>query len=188
VSGAGSGDVPVGTHADGAGVEGAGVEGAGVEDPGVEDPGVEDPGRDPASLRIVEVESVFADLPGQRGVVVLQERDESAGRRLAFAIGLADASALAHAVAQVPSPRPFVHDLVARVTRAFDLEITAVRIVGRRGQTYFAQLDVRGSSGAETFPCRPSDGLGLALRQPIPAPVLVDERLFAVDDDVACSP
>lgn len=158
-----------------------------ADEPGVGDCGAEDdPLRDPVALRIVEVESVFADLPGQRGVVVLQERDESAGRRLVFAIGLADASALAHVVAGVPPPRPFVHDLVARVSRVFDLEITSVRIVGRRGQTYYAELDVRGSSGAETFPCRPSDGLGLALRQAVPAPILVDERLFDGEGDVAC--
>ncbi len=167
-------------------------DGAEADEPRFEEvPGADaDPRRGPVSLRIVEVASVFADLPGQRGVVVLQERDESASRQLAFAVGLADASALAHAVAQAPPPRPFVHDLVARVTRAFDLEITYVRIVGHRGQTYHAELDVRGSSGVETFPCRPSDGLGLALRQPVPAPILVDERLFADgdDDDVACSP
>lgn len=139
----------------------------------------------PSPLCIVEIASVDADLPRQRAVVVLRERDERADRQLAFAIGLVDASALAYAVHGARPPRPGVHDLASRVVQAFDLEVVAVRLVGRQGQTYFAEVDVRGPSGTETFPCRPSDGLGLAIRQPVPAPMLVDERLFAVDGDVA---
>jgi bifunctional DNase/RNase len=33
--------------------------------------------------------------------------------------------------------------------------------------------------------CRPSDGLVLALRMPVPAPILVDERLLEGSGDVA---
>jgi bifunctional DNase/RNase len=36
--------------------------------------------------------------------------------------------------------------------------------------------------------CRPSDGLVLALRMPVPAPVLVDERLLEDGGDVAPLP
>ncbi len=166
---AGPVDAPVGAQPDGTGADGH-------------------PRSGPSRLCIVEVESVVADLPGQRAVVVLRERDERVDRQVAFAIGLADASALAYAVRRARPPRPVVHDLAARVVQAFDVEVVAVRLVGRRGQTYFAEVDVRGPAGIETFPCRPSDGLGLAIRQPVPAPILVDERLFAADGDVASTP
>ncbi len=40
------------------------------------------------------------------------------------------------------------------------------------------------TSGRERVDCRPSDGLVLALRMPVPAPILVDERLLEVFGDV----
>ena len=39
-------------------------------------------------------------------------------------------------------------------------------------------------NGRERIACRPSDGLVLALRMPVPAPILVDERLLEGSGDV----
>jgi bifunctional DNase/RNase len=39
-------------------------------------------------------------------------------------------------------------------------------------------------TGRELIDCRPSDGLVLALRMPVPAPVLVDERLLEDGGDI----
>jgi len=39
--------------------------------------------------------------------------------------------------------------------------------------------------GREVLDCRPSDGIVLALRMPVPAPILVDERLLDDAGDVA---
>ena len=38
--------------------------------------------------------------------------------------------------------------------------------------------------GRERVDCRPSDGIVLALRMPVPAPILVDERLLDQVGDV----
>jgi bifunctional DNase/RNase len=38
--------------------------------------------------------------------------------------------------------------------------------------------------GRECVDCRPSDGLVLALRMPVPAPILADERLLETLGDV----
>ena len=38
--------------------------------------------------------------------------------------------------------------------------------------------------GRERVDCRPSDGIVLALRMPVPAPILVDERLLEEAGDV----
>jgi bifunctional DNase/RNase len=43
-------------------------------------------------------------------------------------------------------------------------------------------------AGRELVDCRPSDGLVLALRMPVPAPILVDERLLEEGGDVAPVP
>jgi bifunctional DNase/RNase len=42
--------------------------------------------------------------------------------------------------------------------------------------------------GRERMPCRPSDGLVLALRMPVPAPILADERLLEQPGDVTPQP
>ena len=39
--------------------------------------------------------------------------------------------------------------------------------------------------GRERVDCRPSDGIVLALRMPVPAPILVDERLLEDLGDLA---
>ncbi len=132
---------------------------------------------------MVVVASVTLDLPGQHPTVVLREI-EAPRRQLAFHVSLADGTALAHAHRRVATPRPLTHELVADVLAGFDVDVVAVRLVGRVGQLHFAELDLRGRNARRVFSCRPSDGLALALRQPVPVPLLVDARLFEVDGDV----
>ena len=62
--------------------------------------------------------------------------------------------------------------------------MVAVRLVGRQGAVYFAELDLRGKDARAVFSCRPSDALTVALLQPVPAPILIDARLFEAIGDV----
>jgi bifunctional DNase/RNase len=62
--------------------------------------------------------------------------------------------------------------------------VVAVRLVGRRGSIYFAELDLRGRTGRSVLSARPSDALTLALLQPVPAPILIDVRLLEDAGDV----
>ncbi len=64
------------------------------------------------------------------------------------------------------------------------IDVIALRLVGREEGVYLAELDLMTPSGRERVDCRPSDGLVLALRMPVPAPVLVDERLLDSSGDV----
>ena len=48
-----------------------------------------------------------------------------------------------------------------------------------------AELDLMTPAGRKQVDCRPSDGIVLALRMPVPAPVLADERLLEEAGDVA---
>ena len=84
----------------------------------------------------------------------------------------------------LPTPRPGTHELTGDVLSRFDVDIVAVRLVGRAGGIYFAELDLRGRDRHSIHACRPSDGLTLALRQAVPAPILVDLRLWEPDGDV----
>ncbi len=129
------------------------------------------------------VADVSVELPSQYPTVVIREV-ESPRRQLSFAIGLQDGVGLSHALRRIPTPRPLTYELVADVLHGFDIDVVAVRLVGRQGQTYFAELDLRGRSGRNVYSCRPTDALTLALRQSVPVPILVDARLFEDPGDV----
>jgi hypothetical protein len=134
--------------------------------------------------RMAIVTSVTVDLPVQHPTVVLRET-ESPRRQLSFSVGLQDGIAISHALRRIPTPRPLTHELVADILQAFDIDVVAVRLVGRQGSTYFAELDLRGRNGRSVQSCRPSDAVTIALRQPVPVPILIDARLFEVLGDVA---
>jgi hypothetical protein len=176
--------------ADGAGSAGISGPAAPIEAPvdPEEATGVADPEPvAPASMgeyRMAIVTTVTVDLPVQHPTVVLRET-ESPRRQLSFSVGLQDGVAISHALRRIPTPRPLTHELVADILLAFDIDVVAVRLVGRQGSTYFAELDLRGRTGRSVQSCRPSDALTIALRQPVPVPILIDSRLFEVLGDVA---
>jgi uncharacterized protein len=172
--GAGGGNGPLGPTAQGA-------DGAPASTPVPAHPTARAPVEQ--AFRIVKVASVDLDLPEQFPLVSLEEV-EPAHRKLAFRIGMAEGVALAHVLGGTAAARPLTHDLFAQVLQRFGIDILAVRLTGRRGSTYLAELDLLGPDGRRVLPCRPSDGICLALRRPVPAPVLVDERLLASTDDV----
>ncbi|MGD0312413.1 MAG: bifunctional nuclease domain-containing protein [Acidimicrobiales bacterium] len=152
-----------------------------------EEPGVPSPPAETAPVtdfRLALVVSVNVDLPNQHPTVILRE-SESPRRQLSFSIGLQDAVVLTHAMRRIPTPRPLTHELLSQVLQGFDIDVVAVRLVGRQGSVYFAELDLRGRTGRTVYSCRPSDALTVALLQPVSVPLLIDGRLFEADGDVA---
>ncbi len=147
------------------------------------EPAGDRPDHAPGEFHTALVTSVTVDLPNQHPTVVLRE-NESPRRQLSFSIGLQDAVVLSHALRRIPTPRPLTHELMGAVLDRFDIDIVAVRLVGRAGAVYFAELDLRGRTERSIFSCRPSDGLVLALLHQTPVPILVDQRLFEVSGDV----
>ena len=133
--------------------------------------------------RMALIAAVNVDLPNQHPTVVLRE-SESPRRQLSFSIGFQDAVVLTHAMRRIPTPRPLTHELMSHVLQGFDIDVVAVRLVGRQGAIYFAELDLRGRTGRSVHSCRPSDGLTVALLQPVSVPILIDRRLFEMDGDV----
>ena len=134
-------------------------------------------------FRMMEVASVEMRLPDQYPVLTLVET-EGGSRQLAFRIGLPEAVALSHALAGTMAPRPLTHDLFSDVLERFAVDVVAVRLVGRFGATYLGELDLMGSRGREVVACRPTDGITLAVRQKVRAPILADERLLSTTGDV----
>ena len=147
------------------------------------DDGVIPPPIPPPVFRVMVFEDVSLDLPTQYPVVTLIE-NEPPLRSLVFPVGLAEGTALALALRRMESPRPTTHELFMEVMQRGRIDVIALRLNGRENGNYLAELDVMTPLGRERITCRPSDGLVLALRMPVSAPILVDERLFEEPGDV----
>jgi hypothetical protein len=137
----------------------------------------------PPAYRVMDVEDVTLDLPSQFPLVTLIE-NEPPLRSLTFPIGLTEGTALALALRRMESPRPMTHELFMDVMQRSRVDVIALRLVGRDNGNYLAELDLMAPGGRERVACRPSDGLVLALRMPVSAPILVDERLLEESGDV----
>jgi hypothetical protein len=136
------------------------------------------------TFRVMDVMGVTLDLPDQYPVLTLQEA-EAPLRELSFRIGMAEGVALAYALRRLATPRPLTHELLTTVLQRLGVDVIAVRLIGRQAGTYLAELDLMATRGREVVPCRPTDGIAVALRQAVHAPILADERLLAGTDDVA---
>jgi bifunctional DNase/RNase len=132
---------------------------------------------------VMRLETVEVALPSQFPVITLQEA-EAPFRQLSLPIGMAEGVALAYAHQQVPTPRPLTHELMATVLGRYHVDVIAVRLIGRERGTYLAELDLMGPQAREIVPCRVTDGVTLAHRVGVTAPILCDVRLLESGDDV----
>jgi bifunctional DNase/RNase len=167
-----------------------GSEGGDIHEPAAEaapSAAAVDPGPPPPAYRVMDVESVTLDLPSQYPSVTLIE-SEPPMRTLVFPIGLTEGTALALALRRMTSPRPLTHELFMDVLLRVRIDVIAVRLIGRQNGNYLAELDFMAPQGRERVPCRASDGLVMALRMPVQAPILVDERLLEDGGDVVPQP
>ena len=136
------------------------------------------------SFRVMELEDVSLDLPAQYPSVTLVEA-EPPMRTLVFPVGMTEGTAMALALRHIASRRPMTHELFMDVLERAHIEVIAVRLVGREEGNYLAELDLMTPGGRERVDCRPSDGIVMALRMLVPAPILADERLLEGIGDVA---
>jgi bifunctional DNase/RNase len=126
---------------------------------------------------VVEVVNVSFELPSPSPIVHLLE-EVTPFRSIYFPIGLPEAQSIALAISGEQAPRPTTHDLLVSVLAAAGCEVVAVRITGERGGTILAELDLMGPRGHEVLDCRPTDGIAIALRLPVPAPILCEAGLL----------
>ncbi len=132
---------------------------------------------EPASyvpLRFVDVVMV---LPSLNPIVVLEE-EAGAHRRLSIPIGQAEGAAIAYAARRITTPKPLTHELVVNMMTEFALVLEVVRITEVNGAAYAAEAVVSGPSGTRVIACRPSDGIALALRYPLFAPLVAHESVL----------
>ena len=127
--------------------------------------------------------SAGEDLPVQKYIMILAERDGA--RRLPMWIGPAEATALALALESAEVPRPFTYTLAASLVDAAGSAICEVRITRLIAQVFYAAVIVRGPGGTREVDSRPSDAVNLALVTG--APIRVDSELFNVATPAECA-
>jgi bifunctional DNase/RNase len=135
------------------------------------------------TFRVMDVEDVSVDLPTQYPAVTLVE-SQPPMRALVFPVGMPEGTAMAQALRRMESRRPMTHELFMQVLQRARIDVIALRLTGREEGNLLAELDLMTPGGRERVDCRPSDGIVLALRMPVPAPILVDERLLDQVGDV----
>ena len=129
-------------------------------------------------FRVMELVDVHVPLPATHAVVQLAEK-ESPFRTLSLSIGRAEGAALVAAQDRTLGVRPTTHELFSEVLGRVHTDVIAVRLIGEEGGVFSAELDTMTPRGREIFECRPSDGLILACRQHVAAPILCDASLLS---------
>lgn len=137
----------------------------------------------------MELLDVVLDLPALNPVVVLACVD-APRRVLRFPVGLGEGMALAYALRSVPPPRPLTHELFTTALIGFGISVELVRITGIVGHTLLAEVVLVRQGERHDLECRPSDAIALALRQPLPVPIMVAEEVLseAADPELLPAP
>jgi bifunctional DNase/RNase len=137
----------------------------------------------PDPLAVMLVFDITVELPTPHALLTLREVD-APHRLLVIPIGQPEGTALALAWRGVPTLRPVTHELFSDVLTRLGATIDAVRLTGRHAGVVLAEIEISSPRGREVVSARPTDCLTLAIRQGVPAPILVDPRLFDVEGDV----
>ncbi|MCC6953318.1 MAG: bifunctional nuclease family protein, partial [Deltaproteobacteria bacterium] len=114
--------------------------------------------------------------PGSNAPIVIL-KDASGEQALPIWIGLAEATAIASALKQVPFVRPMTHDLLRNSIEELGGRVVRIVISDLRDSTFIANIEVRVGDSLHIIDSRPSDALALAVR--VHAPIFVSNRVLA---------
>ncbi len=130
------------------------------------------------TYRQVVASTVGVLLPETFGRLSFKELDPP-NRHFSIPISLEQAGVISGLLKGIKPPRPMMGELFTEVMTVFDFSVAVVQISGIVNGVYLAEITFTSASGRpKVFPCRPSDGVILALSQHLPVPILVDEELF----------
>jgi bifunctional DNase/RNase len=122
----------------------------------------------------VVLRAVRVDVGSSTPLLLLEE--VGGERVLPIFVGAPEATAIAYALQNVPTPRPMSHDLLGNVIAALGAQLFAVEITELVDNTYYANLRLLRERSEINVSARPSDAVALALR--VGAPILVNDQLM----------
>ena len=128
-------------------------------------------------FKVMTVGSVRFDLGDSSPQIHLME-EESPYRNISIAVALGEAQSLHKALVGEEGLRPSTHELATSIIARLQADIIAVRILRHENGVFYSELDMMTARGREQLDCRTSDGVILAIRQPVAAPILCAEEVL----------
>ncbi|MBO1754417.1 bifunctional nuclease family protein [Allobranchiibius sp. CTAmp26] len=110
-------------------------------------------------MRRVDVMGVRVEMPTNKPIVLLRERDGEL--YVPIWIGAPEATAIAYAQQGVAPPRPLTHDLLVNVLTELGHTLEHVVVSRMEDSVFYAELVVDGDT---TISARSSDAIAIALR------------------------
>ncbi|MCX7918081.1 MAG: bifunctional nuclease family protein [bacterium] len=111
----------------------------------------------------------------QPQVILLKEKNGN--RILPIVIGLFEAQSIYIKVKNIPTLRPYSHDLLANMLTQLGGRLERIVIDDLKAETFYAKLFIHTQQGTELMiDSRPSDAIALALRSS--APIYVNEEVL----------
>jgi bifunctional DNase/RNase len=148
-----------------------------IEETVEESPSEETNGNNDVVYRVMTVGSVRFDLGNSSPQIHLMEEDPPY-RNVSITVALAEAQALHNALIGAVGLRPSTHELTTSIIAHLQADIIAVRILRHENGVFYSELDLMTARGRERLDCRTSDGIILAIRQPVAAPILCAEEVL----------
>ncbi|HZS77246.1 MAG TPA: bifunctional nuclease domain-containing protein [Ktedonobacteraceae bacterium] len=121
----------------------------------------------------VTIDSVRHHSATQQYVIVLKEET---GQLLYIWVAKPEASVIAGALNDVPTPRPMTAQLMVNLLQATGIQLEEVRIESLKDEVFYAVLKIRNGEKVQELDARPSDALSLAVM--LKCPVYVAEEVM----------
>jgi bifunctional DNase/RNase len=123
----------------------------------------------------MELVGVRVELPTNTPIVLLREI-EGDRRMLPIFIGPPEATAIAFALEQVPTPRPMTHDLLKNLLDDLGVTLDRIVVTDLQDSTFFAELHLVKGDETHLLSSRPSDAIALAARTG--SPIFAEESVL----------
>ena len=123
----------------------------------------------------MELVGVRVELPTNTPIVLLRETGGDR-RMLPIFIGAPEATAIAFALEQVPTPRPMTHDLVKNLLDEVGVTLERIVVTDLQDSTFFAELHIVQGEDTCQLSSRPSDAIALAARTG--SPIFAEEAVL----------
>lgn len=124
-------------------------------------------------------EKIFLSVTGLRvdddsnsPILLLASDDDS--RIMPIWVGSIEAVNIAYAKDNVITSRPLTHELLINIIESLDAKVSELCIDDVVDNTFHAHLIIETSNGNISVPCRPSDGVSIAIRSDAPISIYKD--------------
>jgi len=112
----------------------------------------------------MSLEGVRIELPSQRPIILLKEREGCI--YLPIWVGTFEASAIALELSNIKTPRPMTHDLIINILKNLNIKVDTIEVNDIRDNTFYAVLNLKSlNRKVVRVDSRPSDAIAIAVRE-----------------------